>query len=66
MKITIERYEQGGVGQSGTARYFVVYDQPPNPNYVAGSTNGSHNESWQTSLANAITYINGITELAGP
>ena len=66
MKITIERFEQGGVGQSGAARYWVVFDQPANPNNTSGSTYGAHNESWQTSLANAITYIQGISEIAGP
>jgi hypothetical protein len=65
MKITIERFVVGGQGSpSPSARYLVTYDQPPGD--IPGLVNGTFNTSWQTSRANALTYIGTITEIPGP
>jgi hypothetical protein len=63
MKITIERVTGSLSAPSTAHRYFVVIDQPGT--HAAPFVPSIHNESWQTTLANAITYIQGVTEVGG-
>jgi hypothetical protein len=63
MKITIERFQEGGHGASSkAAKYRVTYEQPPSPT----NANWAYDVSWQTSLAGIITFIQGVTEKSGP
>jgi hypothetical protein len=63
MKITIERFQEGGHGSSSkAAKYRVTYEQPPSPT----NANWSTDISWATNMGGVISFIQSITEKSGP